>query len=135
MARRQDNPETSDETTTPSVCEASSLSTSWRDGWGPALAMLTLTFLVFFPALSGGFIWDDDMHLTEHPCIVGPLGFSDIWTSEQARICPLVTSTFWLEYRLWGINPMPYHLVNILIHAAGAVVLWRVLRILRVPGA
>lgn len=135
MARRHQHPADSDGTPHPKGATASRIAAQWRGNWGPGLALFILTFLVFFPALSGGFIWDDDMHLTEHPCIVGPLGFADIWTSEQARICPLVTSTFWLEYRLWGMNPMPYHLVNILMHAAGAIVLWRVLRILKVPGA
>jgi tetratricopeptide (TPR) repeat protein len=106
-----------------------------RPGLWLGLALIGLIVLAYLPALSGGFIWDDDAHLTQNPCIVGPLGFADIWTSAYARICPLVQSTFWLEYRLWGLNPMPYHLVNILMHAAGAVVLWRVLRVLRVPGA
>ncbi|HUG12024.1 MAG TPA: tetratricopeptide repeat protein [Opitutaceae bacterium] len=106
-----------------------------RSGRWLGLALLGLTVLAYLPALSCGFIWDDDAHLTQNPCIVGPLGFADIWTSAYARICPLVQSTFWLEYRLWGLEPMPYHLVTILMHAAASVVLWRVLRLLHVPGA
>jgi tetratricopeptide (TPR) repeat protein len=99
------------------------------------LALLGLLLLAYYPALSGGFIWDDDAHLTANPCIIGPLGLKDIWTSAHMRICPLVQTTFWLEYRIWGLNPLPYHLVNILMHAAAALVLWRVLHALRVPGA
>lgn len=105
-----------------------------RDFW-LGLAIVGLVLLAYSRALSGGFIWDDDAHLTENPCIVGPLGLKEIWTTAHMRICPLVQTSFWLEYRLWGLAPQPFHLVNILLHAAAAVVLWRVLRMLRVPGA
>jgi len=107
---------------------------SRREVW-LGLTLVGWLLLTYYPALSCGFIWDDDSHLTTNPCVVGPLGLRDIWTSAHMRICPLVQTTFWVEYRLWGLNPLPYHLVNILMHAAGAVVLWRVLRLLRVPGA
>lgn len=103
--------------------------------WWPGLALVGLVMLAYFPALSGGFIWDDDAHLTANPCIVGPLGLKEIWTTARMRICPLVQTSFWFEYRLWGLNPLPYHLVNILLHAAAGVVLWRLLRLWRVPGA
>ncbi len=107
----------------------------WRPGLWLGLALLGLVLLTYLPALSAGFIWDDDAHLTANPCIVGPLGLADIWTIAHMRICPLVQTTFWVEYRLWGLNPLPYHLVNVLLHAAAALVLWRLLRVLRVPGA
>ena len=34
-----------------------------------------------------------------------------------------------------GLAPLPYHLMNIVLHAACSILLWRVLGILRVPGA
>ena len=102
--------------------------------WQGALIVL-FVFLAYLPALRGGFIWDDDAHLTANPCIIGPLGFREIWTSSAATYYPLVLSSFWLQHAIWGLNPLPYHLVNIAMHAACAVLLWLVLRCLKVRGA
>ena len=107
---------------------------NWQ-AFGAGVLLVLLTLAAYLPALRGGFIWDDNDHLTENPCVVGPLGLKDIWTTESARICPLVQTTFWLEYRLWGLEPWPYHLVNILLHAASGVVLWRLLRKFPANGA
>ena len=80
-------------------------------------------------------MWDDDKLVTDNPCIVGPLGLKDIWTTSAARFYPFVLTTFWLEHALWGLAPLPYHLVDILLHVTCAVALWRVLRNLEVRGA
>jgi protein O-mannosyl-transferase len=48
---------------------------------------------------------------------------------------PLVHSVFWVEQKLWGDSVTGYHLVNILLHASGAVVLLQILLRLKVPGA
>ena len=82
-----------------------------------------------------GFIWDDDSHLTKNPCIIGPLGFKGIWTTAAATYYPLVLSNFWVQHALWGLNPLPYHLVNVAMHAACGILLWKVLRQLQVKGA
>jgi tetratricopeptide (TPR) repeat protein len=85
--------------------------------------------------LNDGFIWDDESHLTQNPCIIGPLGFKEIWTSARAVYYPLVLTTFWTLHKFAGLSPWPYHLLNVLLHAASAVLLWQVLRQLNVRGA
>ena len=103
--------------------------------WLPGLLLAAAVFLAYMRVWHAGFIWDDDDHLTANPCIVGPLGFGAIWTSSKAVYYPLVLTSFWVQHAIWGLNPLPYHLVNVTLHAACAVLLWRVLRRLNVAGA
>ena len=109
---------------------------SWfsRD-WVLGLVLIVAVALVYQGVWGAGYIWDDDAVLTENHVIVGPLGLKEIWTTSAADICPLTLTTFWLEHKLWALAPLPYHLVNVAMHAACAVALWRVLLSLRVPGA
>jgi tetratricopeptide (TPR) repeat protein len=101
----------------------------------PSAFLILFVLLAYTPIWHAGFLWDDDVMLTANPCIVGPLGLKEIWTTNAADICPLTTTTLWLEHALWGLAPVPYHLANILMHAACAILLWRVLRSLHVQGA
>jgi protein O-mannosyl-transferase len=95
-----------------------------------------LAVLAYGPALRAGFIWDDDAMLTGNPFVKLPAGLFYIWAStELPDYFPLASTSFWLEWRLWGDNPMGYHLTNVLLHAASAVLLWKVLAALRIPGA
>jgi tetratricopeptide (TPR) repeat protein len=107
----------------------------FRRDWIWGLILILAVLLTYAPVWQAGFIWDDDAHLTANPCIVGPLGLKEIWTTSAADICPLTITTFWVEHALWGLGPLPYHLVNVLLQGACAVLLWRVLRSLRVQGA
>ena len=109
---------------------------SWlsRD-WFWALILILAVILAYLPVWKAGFIWDDDTIVTLNPVVVGPLGLKEIWTTAASRFYPLVLSTFWLEHALWGLTPLPYHLVTVSFHAASAVVLWRVLRNLEVRGS
>jgi protein O-mannosyl-transferase len=107
---------------------------AWND-WVVATVLVAAVFATYSPCWNADFMWDDDWHLTENPCIVGPLGLKELWTTREAKICPLVQTTFWLEHAVWGLRPLPYHLVNILLYASGALVLWRVLHKLGVPAA
>ncbi len=103
--------------------------------WVMALLLVLLTIASYWPALHNGFIWDDDAHLTNNPHLRDLAGLVSLWTTSAARICPLVLTSFWVQKALWGLVPWPYHLVNILLHAASGLVLWQVLRALRVRGA
>jgi protein O-mannosyl-transferase len=103
--------------------------------WWLALALAALVIAAYLPALRAGFIWDDDFHLTQNPCVTGVLGFKKIWTTGRGVYYPLVVTTFWIVHKFAGLNPLPYHLLNILMHSCAAILLWRVLLRLRIPGA
>jgi tetratricopeptide (TPR) repeat protein len=107
----------------------------FRRDWFWGLMLILFVILAYTPIWHAGFIWDDDVMLKANRCIVGPLGLKEIWTTSAADICPFVLSTFWVEHALWGLEPLPYHLMNIVMHGACAVLLWRVLRSLRMQGA
>src|SRR6476659_468720 len=90
---------------------------SWfRRDWILGLILFLSVVLTYTSVWQAGFIWDDDAHLTGNPCIIGPLGLKEIWTTKAADICPFTFTTFWAEHALWGLGPLPYHLVNVLLH-------------------
>ena len=100
------------------------------------VALLLLTTITYLPALRGGFIWDDDMHLTQNPAVTSPEGLRAIWTSFVLPVYyPLTFSAFWLMYQMWGANPFPYHVVTLGLHAVNVVLLFFVLRQLGVRPA
>jgi protein O-mannosyl-transferase len=101
--------------------------------WGGALVLLVV--VAYARAVGGAFLWDDDLHVYANPVIVGPLGLKEIWTTAAANYFPLVLTNFWVQHALWGLNPVGYHLVTLAFHAGAALLLWRLLRQLRVPGA
>src|SRR5262245_47347208 len=98
---------------------------------GPALVVLLLvvaTFVVYVPALRGGYVWDDDLHLLNNP-VLQPGGLARIWVpGTYINYWPLTFSTYWLENKLWGVaHPMGFHLVNVLLHSLSALLVWQVL--------
>src|SRR5438552_7880079 len=107
----------------------------WQRDWLSAFLLIALVFVSYARVLNAGFIWDDESHLTQNPCVVGPLGLKDIWTTTRAVYYPLVLTTFWILHKAAGLSPSPYHILNILMHAGSAVLLWRVLRELDLRGA
>ncbi len=104
--------------------------------WLFGLALIAATVLVYQPAWNGKPIWDDDIHITV-PSLRSLSGLTRIWTDPAAapQFYPVLHTVFWLEYKLWGAWPLPYHLVNILLHAFSALLLLRILQRLEIPGA
>jgi tetratricopeptide (TPR) repeat protein len=101
------------------------------------LLLAALTLLAYQRVWQSGFIWDDNLYVTLNNTLRDLGGLWRIWLEPTAtpQYYPLVHSSFWLEYQLWQLNPLGYHLVNVLLHVAAAVLLWRVLVMLAVPGA
>ena len=104
------------------------------------LALVVMTALSYLPAmLWGGFVWDDVQHIPGEPALRDLDGLWRIWfvpdETHEPHYRPLTYTSFWLEHKLWGFNPVGYHVVNVLLHAANTLLLWRILACLAVPGA
>ena len=102
-----------------------------------AAAIIALVFVAYLPALGAGYIWDDDDYVTENQCLRSVDGLRRIWVEPGAthQYYPLVHSSFWLEYHLWGLRPFGYHFDNVLLHAVNSLLVWLILATLGVPGA
>src|SRR5262245_18429194 len=96
-----------------------------------------ITFAAYLPALNAGFIWDDDRYVTNNPRLCAPSRLWKIWfsTGAPSQYVPLVYTTFWVEYSVWELFAPGYHFVNIAFPAANALLLWRLLERLQIPGA
>ena len=115
---------------------AASLPSARQRNWFLGLLLVAGTIFAYQPAWHGGFIWDDETHLVHNPHLVESDGLKRIWFSLEApQYYPLVFTSFRIERALWGLNPVGYHFVNLLLHSASALLLWQLLRQLRVPGA
>ena len=100
------------------------------------LGLVVLTCLCYWPSLRGPFLWDDDLLIAHDPLIQSFGGLRRIWLSTAPYdYFPLTYTSFWLEWPLWGADPLGYRVVNLLLHLTNALLLWRLLARLRVPGA
>lgn len=101
------------------------------------LLLVLAVILVYQPVWHAGFIWDDDEYITKNKLLTAPDGLWRIWFSldSPSQYFPLTYTAFRLEYALWGLNPTGYHWVNLVLHAANALLIWWLLRRLAVPGA
>ena len=100
------------------------------------LLFVALAFVVYAPALAAGFIWDDGRAITNNIALRSWHGLWDIWTGQgDADYFPLKSTVLCLVYQLFGARTSPYHILNVGVHAANAMLLWRVLRRLSIPGA
>jgi len=95
------------------------------------------TFIAYIPAMHGGFIWDDDAHVSESETLRQPDALRRIWfvPGSVPQYYPVTHSVFYLQFRLWGLNPPGYKIVNVMLHVLSAILVWRICVRLAIPGA
>ena len=104
-----------------------------------ALLLGALVAVAYLPALGAGFVWDDVIFV-EEPVIREWSGLWNIWFSpadieREGHYWPVVYTSFWIEHKLWGLAPLGYHAVNVLLHLVNVLLIWRLLARLAAPGA
>ena len=102
--------------------------------WLALAALVAATLAAYQPAWRGGLLWDDDAHITR-PELRSGTGLVRIWTEPGAtqQYYPLLHSAFWALHRAFGDDTLPYHLLNIGLHALNAFLAGLILRRLTVP--
>lgn len=109
---------------------------TWRP-WLFAAAIVIAVFVAYWPSLRNGLVSDDVYYVEANERLGDAAGLLRYWTDTSAspQYYPLVHTVLWGEYQLWGLEPRYYHAVSMLLHAAVAILFWRLLLRLRVPGA
>ncbi len=102
-----------------------------------AAVMIVVLLTIYLPAIRSGYVWDDDVHVTDNLTLRSAEGLEKIWFQPDAtaQYYPLVFTSFWVDYHLWGLHPLGYHIVNVLLHGLNALLVWLLLRRLLIPGA
>ena len=100
--------------------------------WPLLLLLAGLTLAAYWPILGAGFIYDDRSFVTENQSIRSweniPAFFTDpvgttasipwpgIWR-------PLRGISYLLDYTLWGLRPLGYHLTSLVLHYCNGLLL------------
>ncbi|MCK4412189.1 MAG: tetratricopeptide repeat protein [Candidatus Eisenbacteria sp.] len=111
----------------------------WRAAL-PWVLVLIAAWLPYIPALESGFTFDDGRLILENPTVAP----SSPWTDSLVRpywppdhdsglYRPLTSLTYHLQLALWGKDPVPFHVFNLLLHGGAALLALVLMRCL-IPG-
>ena len=97
------------------------------------ILIILLGLACYSSAVNNSFVWDDKGFVVLNPAIRSlakiPSFFTDPKTVSEGSLArdvyrPVATLSFAVDYRLFKLNPMPYHLENILLHILNALLLY-----------
>jgi tetratricopeptide (TPR) repeat protein len=96
--------------------------------WTP-FALMLFTFLLYTKALVNGITnFDDDFYIVNNPYLkdFSWNGVNAIFSSfYQANYHPFTTMIYFFEYNWFGLNPLPYHLLNVLLHVLNVFLVFK----------
>jgi tetratricopeptide (TPR) repeat protein len=98
-------------------------------------ALAAIGLCAYGPALNGGLLWDDEAHLIP-PALASWSGLARLWTdfTQSQQYYPVASTAFWAMNRLWGHEPLGYHVANVLLHALSALLIARLAARWSLPG-
>jgi len=90
--------------------------------------ILATTLFAFFPAIHNDFTnWDDTGYVTENK-LIKDLSLSNLKNfftqNVEGNFHPLTMLSLALDYHFFELNPLPYHIVNILLHLLNTVLVF-----------
>lgn len=101
-----------------------------------AACLAAVTLAIYWPAMRGGWLWDDRLEIGNNPLLRDPAGWWKAWAFPGGMdYFPLKDTLQWIEWHLWAADRAGYHAVNVILHVCSALLLWRLLARLGVATA
>lgn len=102
--------------------------TQWQP-WLAGALLCAVTLAVFSPAFRAEFVpWDDDLNIFQNQHIRGLTPQNLEWmftdTAYARRYMPLGWLGWAIQHEFSGLNPQPYHIINVILHCANAVLVF-----------
>ena len=100
------------------------------------IIIIVITTLAFIPSLKNDFMdtWDDSIYVTNNPLITGCnlYAMKEMFiTPVNGTYVPIPLLTFAAEYKLFGHNPLPFHITNLILHLLCTLLIFQFLRQLK----
>ena len=95
---------------------------------GPFWLLVPLGILCYANTLAVPFVFDDHAMITANEAVTGPLDMGEIWRFHPGRFVTFLSLA--LNHMAGGLQVWGYHLVNLAIHLAAALVLGWLIRLL-----
>lgn len=102
----------------------------------PVLAFVA--FFIYANALLNGFVWDDEEQVVNNTVIRDLRNLPMVFTSSTfyaggaglsgGFYRPLVTLSYFIDYKLWGLDPLGYHFIQLLFHVANVLLVYFLLK-------
>jgi hypothetical protein len=91
-----------------------------------ALVIVATGLWIYWPALDGDWFWDDSLLVTANSNLRSLQGLWQIWFAAPTNYyLPLTSTLLWIEWQLWGNEPLGYHLCNLALHILSGFLIWR----------
>jgi tetratricopeptide (TPR) repeat protein len=91
------------------------------------IILIIVTFIVFYNTFYNGFLWDDNNNIINNPFLVSPSWENLKYTffnKYGGSILPVKLIAYLIKYRLWKLNPLPYHIWNVILYIINIILIY-----------
>lgn len=101
------------------------------------LILIAVVFAVYFNSLENQFVFDDESVIQTNSSLTTLSSIPKYFTGEDGfhkvigkYYRPIVSTSYNIDYAIWGLNPFGFHLTNIIIHLIATLILFRLLQLI-----
>ena len=100
----------------------------WRQDWFWALLLIAFVFIAYAQVFRAGFIWDDESHLTQNPCVDRAARLEGNLDHDASSLLSASSDDVLGAAQVCRPKSAAIPRSNVLFHAVSAILLWRVLQ-------